>query len=196
MLFRFLVAAGLAAAAASAGSAATIGSDTFTASGSLDGGAILFPETSGVGQSTPGACDPFSASSAECDLVSLSDTFDALTVDFVDGDSFEIGVSAGGFDPNGFVTFDVLLTGLDFAEGAIPVPIAGASFNINGGTLAGFLASADNPTGADFSPPSIVVTDTGIAVAFTDFDGQLLGDAPTLRFDVTFASGPTPIPCR
>ena len=73
-------------------------------------------------------------------------------------------------------------------------PIVGASFNINGGTIAGFLASVDNPTGADFSPPSITTTDTSIAISFADFDGQLFGDAPTMRFDVAFGSGPTPIP--
>ena len=117
MLFRFLAACGLAAAAASAVSAATIGNDTFNASGSLDGGAILFPETSGVAQSTPGSCDPFGASTVDCDLVSLADTSDPLTIDFIDGDSFEIGISAGGFDPNGFVTFDVHLSGLDFTKG-------------------------------------------------------------------------------
>ena len=194
MLFRFLAAAGLAAAAASAGSAATIGNDTFNASGSVDGGSILFPDTPGIAQSTPGSCDPFGASTADCDLVSLSDTLDALTVDFTDGDSFEIGVAAGGFDPDGFSSFEVLLTGLDFADGASPAPITGASFKPDGGTLGGFLKSPDNETGADFSPPSITTTGTSIAISFADFDGQLFGDGPTIRFDVAFGSAPTPIP--
>jgi hypothetical protein len=194
MLFRFLAVAGLAAAAASTASAASIGNDTFNASGSIDGGSVLFPDTAGIAQSTPGSCDPFSASTVDCDLVSLADTLDALTVDFIDGDSFEIGVSAGGFDPNSFVSFEVLLSGLDFTEGASSAPITGASFNINGGTLGGFLASVDNPTGADFSSPSITTTDTSIAISFASFDGQLFGDAPTIRFDVAFGSGPTPIP--
>lgn len=197
MIKTFFVAGGLAVIA-SAASAATISGDSFTISGSIDAGFVEFPSVNGVAFSTGGgdACVYYDTA-GKCDAVSEVPTLGdphVLTVDFTSNSAFEIGLNGRGMT-GGFYPVEVLLSGLDFMNGAVAAAITGVTFNLRGGDLAGYLASPDNPTGASWSDPAISFTADSIAIRWDSFDGQLLGDGPRIAFDVTTAGTlPAPVP--
>lgn len=145
------------------------------------------PRTAAVAQSVAGSCDPFDGSGCDAGF-----DFDGsgVFVDWVDGDSFDIGIFGNALD-----SLTLRLTGLSFTDGA---EITSVSYNEGGGSpsnslnIDGFLASADNPTGA--SAP-FVSTDFdnsvfgNIFLQIDDIDSLLWGDGVTMRFDVGLSDG-------
>jgi hypothetical protein len=115
-------------------------------------------------------------------------------VRWVDADSFDLAFladPAAGFAQDlGSVT--VTLGSLDFVgPGGGAIDILGATFNVGASDYLGYLASEDNPTGAPaVGGPTVTTTARSVTVNMTGFSGQLLGDQPIFRFDVTAVPEP------
>ncbi len=133
-----------------------------------------------------GLCDPFDGDS--CD-----GGFDyqgtMVFIDWVDGDSFDVGFSGNFVD-----SLSLRLTGLNFTD---QTPIKSIAFNLGGGTPANsqnvqdFLASfsGDDTAASDPVVSSSFFNNTplGFSNIFINIDAidpLLFGDAVTLRFDV------------
>jgi PEP-CTERM motif len=116
----------------------------------------------------------------------------ALGVNWVDADTFELFIN--GFGAQDLVNLSITLSGVQFLDGATPVPISAASFNrvgsildeVNPGGREGFAAGSGMPS------PSVSFTSTSITATFASMSSQLLGDGPWLRFDVQTAAVPEP----
>ena len=179
----FLLLAGLALGPAA--EAATLSGGTFT--GTFTFGADIAGPATGTAF-TAGDCDIFGDASG-CDLDTGDEAVPRLLVNWVDDDSFDIyffaRIGAGATAPVSFT-----LTGLNFLSLGSAVPITGFAFNDKASNVDEFLKSPDNPTGADFTPPAVAFTATSVSASFADFSGQLDGDGPRLRYDLTVGAPP------
>lgn len=165
-----LLAAGASLLVTTSAHAASIGNDSFTFSS--DDSAIV---ANVVARSEAGLCDVDGGSGCGGGIAGTTDYY----VDWIDEDTFDIGI---GFDP--FDTVFFLLDDLDFTEGGKAANIVRVDFRSNG-PHSEFLADPDfNPEGIQgfvdpvvgFSPNSVTINFFGLA-AFG-------GDGPLFRFDV------------
>jgi hypothetical protein len=161
------------------------------------GGSITIGDaTSAQGLGTAlndGECDIFGASATGCDLDTGPDA-PRLLVNFVTADSFDLFFS-GLIGIGNTANVSVSITDLFYQAGGLPVGITGVVLNVAESNLESFLKSPDNEDGAIFFPPTLTVTGTSISAVFLDFSGQLDGDGPRFRFDITTADeGMAPVP--
>lgn len=154
------------------------------------------PQSSVTAGSVAGSCDPFDGTGCDGGIDSNGTT---VFIDWVDGDSFDIGIAG-----NPETDFNVRITDLLFAGDA---EVTSLTFNLGGGDPAnsqnidGFLFDpVNNPTAPDAPSISTDVflnpfTDTyTLSIDFNDVSDLLWADAVTMRFDVGFADPVSVVP--
>lgn len=169
--------------------AATLAEPTF-------GGSItIFDTASGTGTAfTASDCDIFGSADG-CDL-DTGPNAPRLLVDFVTDDSFDLFFS-GLIGSGNTANVSISITDLLYVALGLPVEITGVALNVAASNLETFLAGPGNETGAIFFPPVLSVTGTSIGIDFATYSGQLDGDGPRFRFDITTADEalpPVPLP--
>lgn len=182
MNFRTIFATSFLAAFTATGSMATsIGMNDFTFSTSTGSGNA---ETTVTPQSIAGLCDPFDGNG--CDG-GLDQDGTSYLVDFVDGDSFDIGISGSGQE-----AFRIDLKDLIFAGGAA---ISSLAFNLGGGdplnpfNVEDFLFSPQNNTAPPAPDIDTDFSGDSITLSFSQVSPLLFGDAVAFRFDIGFDDG-------
>ena len=183
-MIRTILAAAAVCAVGLPASAASVTADIFDFRGEFGPDE---PRTDAVAQSAAGSCDPFDGSGCDAGF-----DFDGsgVFIDWVDGDSFDIGIFGNALD-----SLTLRLTGLSFTDSA---EITSVSYDEGGGSpsnsqnIEGFLVSVDNPTGASAPFVSTDFNNFGVSNIFLqidDIDTLLWGDGVTMRFDVGLSDG-------
>ena len=121
----------------------------------------------------------------------VSGTFDSglseytIYVNWFDHDSFDLRFEATNASDLYGMSFS--LSGLDFKDGAQARGIVGAAFNPNENGYLGYMYDpVSNPSGVTRPPdPILAFTSNSVTATFDFFPRQLVGDQPTMRFDVT-----------
>lgn len=185
MFLKLSTAIALAISVSGAAHASSIFGDTFELafidSGIKAGTVPGFPTISGVAdpgtqfdidQSVPGAQSDVN-----------------IDVNWVDEDSVDISFFGSLFDQHADNGYE--LSSLDFGRA-----ITGVTFNRLASDIDDFIGddSLGQPLESEFVEPIITFTDTSFEAVFGYWNQFLVADGPRLRYDVTLAPAPVPLP--